>query len=180
MRCCLSTVFALAISLSAGHALGQDDAQTKRDIGGGYVISVPSSWTFASFPMPMKGASNVRLSGEGIKIAVTGFPTSGGMPEPRALEMGFTQGLFAYLDHVKDINFLKQKFEGKDLWGMFAELETKSGKPDFEVFPGEKFACVVPVTIGTKKMVFSVTIACESPATDSYKAALNAIKGISK
>lgn len=186
MRALLALFFAVSgCSMATAAAPGQS---VGHELATGITIEFPRDWQFESFPMPMAGASNYRVTAGGLRMAITGFPLP---PVPQGEKFPFdgeegkakvieivanTAGQFAPL--ASDGSVEPTPVLGDGFLGAYATLNSKGGDAVFPVFSGRVYACVTTGMVITKTTAFSVSIGSPSCSGADHKAALAALSSI--
>ncbi|NQD38831.1 hypothetical protein HPT27_17580 [Permianibacter sp. IMCC34836] len=178
MKSTVQTSVWLILMMVSALAQAASKPAVSHPIGGGLAVSLPKSWVVKNYPMPLEGATNLRIEADDVRIAITGFPTEKGRLDKSALADMLAQSATYYLSKAKDPQLHAEYFETESALGAYAVLETASGNEEFAVFPGRYYACVAPIIISSQTMVFSISIGCEEADDDELTAALNAIRAI--
>ena len=147
-------------------------------------ITIPKDWKFASYPMPLEGASNFRITFHELRFAITGLPfvaNSNPMFSKYVIkpESYVAQALAdPMLQYVRDADksFHSTPFTGSGYVGAYVTYRSSTGKPVFNVFPGKLYACVTTAAIKTEKTIFSISIASDECDGNEHTAAISALK----
>ena len=183
----LQVLFAATLGCSAATAAAPDQS-VRHELATGISITFPKDWQFESYPMPMAGASNYRVTIGDLRMAVTGFPLP---PIPQGGKSPFdgeegkakvieivaeTAGQFAPL--ASDGPIEPTPVIGDGFLGAYATLNSKNGDAVFPVFSGRVYACVTTGMVITKTTAFSVSIGSPACSGVDHNAALAALSGI--
>lgn len=179
----LLVLFAAALGCSAATAAASEQS-VRHELAAGISIAFPKVWQFESYPMPMAGASNYRVTVGDLRMAVTGFPLP---PVPQGVKSPFdgeegkakvieivanAAGQFAPL--ASDGPIEPTPVLGEGFLGAYATLNSKNGDAVFPVFSGRVYACVTTGMVITNTTAFSISIGSPSCSGADHKAALAA------
>ncbi len=169
---------ALLINLAAVVHLQAGEPETalkKVDIGGGASIQIPVDIEVKELPVPMPGGSNLRINWKGMTLAITGLP--GDMGTPDGL-LNTSVSPYRKISKEKGASPLPLALASSEVRGVYITFSSASGKPDFQIFPGEGSRCITSIILANKQMTYSISLASESLEGPDYLAALQAIKAI--
>jgi hypothetical protein len=142
----------------------------EQDIGGGVLVSFPSSLKFVKYPMP-DGATNFRVFGRGLKVAITGIPTG----QPRASSFfvfnSANRGVRVY---GQSPPFPPAQIQQTPKYNA-AHTTQCSASGKYPVFPDHHFTCVTTLIISVDNMVLFISAGMDSLELDDYKAAMAAL-----
>ena len=183
----LLVLFVVILGCSKATAAAPDQS-VGHELATGITIEFPKDWQFESYPMPMAGASNYRVTSGDLRIAITGFPLP---PIPRGEKSPFDgeEGKVKVIEIVantasqyaplaSDGSVEPTPVFGNGFVGAYATLNSKSGDAVFPVFSGRLYACVTTGMLITKTTAFSVSIGSPSCSGAVHKAALAALSTI--
>ena len=181
-----------AVLLAAAVTAAPTEAQEVA-IGANASMTVPKEWRAKSFPMPVRGSTNLRIEIEGLKMAVTGIP----VPKSKEKE-GWVNPLLRDVPPEKKLEFDvmnasmqyamrggKQygadesvSFKGEGYNGAVMTLTSPSQEAIFEVFPGSMYRCVTTSIVKAEKMTYVISVGSDACDGEKHGAALAAIKSI--
>jgi hypothetical protein len=149
----------------------------KHDFGNGAQVVLPAEWTYNSYPMPMAGATNIRIKKPGMVIAVTGLPNVNNVPFTeetiKALLADKASKLYFPISREKSVDY--KSISKSTLVGGYAIFTANLNDKPFQVLKNQYYSSVADIIISYKNMVFSISLASELAPDKDFNLALNAI-----
>jgi hypothetical protein len=169
----------IAALLSSCASSGNSNRSSANSVGAGLKIDLPSGFDMQQFPMPIAGATNLRMTKSGLRLAITGIPF------PRPGQIRTEDDLKRMLKESVDSQYRNFANESKanpfcvSSEGVVTCYESLSGKSgeSFRAFPGAGYRYVTVAIASSTTGVLSITLASNTSDSD-YAAVLLAIKGL--
>ena len=151
------------------------------DIGTGVKIDLPKKWVFQTYPMPLAGATNIKITSGYLQMQITGFPLPKNLAaRPAQDNSGETLNMVMepYIPYSKEGRVEPAVIANGSLHGAYGTLSSASGEPAFPIFSDKMYSCVTTAVIRTPDTAFSISIGSESCTSKEHQAALLALTGM--
>lgn len=152
----------------------------RHDVGAGVRIDLPRKWAFQNYPMPLAGATNIRVTSGGLRMAITGFP----LPEEaeaatqdntaETLRMAMTP----YVSFSKEGKVEPVAIANGRVHGAYGTLSSATSEPAFSIFAGRAYSCVTTAIVRTPGAAFSISVGSDACDGKEHQAAVLALAGM--
>ena len=159
-------------------------------------ITIPSNWKSKSYPMPVRGSVNFRITSESLRMAITSIPES-----EEQIESDLPPGLAAKLKEIPEEKkityevlrastqymllggkqYAKEEsptFKGEGYLGAILTFSSPNQTPMFPVFNDKKYQCVTTSIIKAEKVSYVISVGSEDCSGFEHSSAIAAIKSL--